>query len=135
MKPEIIKDPDMEGFARGELENLNIEKENIEKGIEIILLPKVFNDRKNVIVEIRGVAGGDEANIFVGDLYRMYCRYAEKIGDYYTSLTTDKRFVILENGEWDIRDNHVLNISLEEDVEEDIDDLAVLDEEEIGKEE
>ena len=64
----------------------------------------------------------------------MYCRYAEKIGDYYTSLTTDKRFVILENGEWDIRDNHVLNIFLEEDVEEDIDDLAVLDEEEIGKE-
>ena len=120
MKPEIIKDPDMEEFARGELENLNIEKENIEKGIEIILLPKVFNDRKNVIVEIRGVAGGDEANIFVGDLYRMYCRYAEKIGDYYTSLTTDKRFVILENGEWDIRDNHVLNISLEDDDEEEL---------------
>ena len=61
--------------------------------------------------------------------------YAEKIGDYYTPLTIDKRFVMLENGEWDIRDNHVLNISLEEDVEEDIDDLAVLDEEEIGKEE
>lgn len=44
--------------------------------------------------------------------------YAEKIGDYYTSLTIDKRFVMLENGEWDIRDNHVLNISLEDDEEE-----------------
>lgn len=46
--------------------------------------------------------------------------YAEKIGDYYTSLTIDKRFVMLENGEWDIRDNHVLNISLEDDDEEEI---------------
>lgn len=46
--------------------------------------------------------------------------YAEKIGDYYTSLTIDKRFVMLENGEWDIRDNHVLNISLDEDDEEEI---------------
>lgn len=46
--------------------------------------------------------------------------YAEKIGDYYTSLTIDKRFVMLENGEWDIRDNHVLNISLEDDDEEEL---------------
>lgn len=46
--------------------------------------------------------------------------YAEKIGDYYTSLTIDKRFVMLENGEWDIRDNHALNISLEEDEDEEL---------------
>ncbi len=46
--------------------------------------------------------------------------YAEKIGDYYTSLTIDKRFVMLENGEWDVRDNHVLNISLDEEDEEEI---------------
>lgn len=46
--------------------------------------------------------------------------YAEKIGDYYTSLTIDKRFVMLENGEWDIRDNHVLNISLDDEDEEEI---------------
>lgn len=51
--------------------------------------------------------------------------YAEKIGDYYTSLTIDKRFVMLENGEWDIRDNHVLDISLEDD-----DELESEDEEE-----
>ena len=77
---EMTKDPDMSEFAREELENLNREKEQTEKDIEIILLPKDPNDGKNVIVEIRGAAGGDEANIFAGDLYRMYCRYAEKQG-------------------------------------------------------
>ena len=46
----------------------------------MILLPKDPNDDKNVIVEIRGAAGGDEANIFAGDLYRMYTKYAEKQG-------------------------------------------------------
>lgn len=77
---EMTKDPDMAEFAREELENLNKEKEQTEKDIEIILLPKDPNDGKNVIVEIRGAAGGDEANIFAGDLYRMYCRYSEKQG-------------------------------------------------------
>ena len=77
---EMTKDPDMAEFAREELEILNAEKEKIEKEIEIILLPKDPNDGKNVIVEIRGAAGGDEANIFAGDLYRMYSRYAEKQG-------------------------------------------------------
>ena len=77
---EMAKDPEMVEFAREELDNLVKEKEQIEKEIEIILLPKDPNDGKNVIVEIRGAAGGDEANIFAGDLYRMYCRYAEKQG-------------------------------------------------------
>ena len=77
---EMSKEPDMAEFAREELEGLNAEKEQIEQEIEIILLPKDPNDGKNVIVEIRGAAGGDEANIFAGDLYRMYCRYAEKQG-------------------------------------------------------
>lgn len=77
---DMAKDPDMAEFAREELETLNLEKEKTEKDIEIILLPKDPNDGKNVIVEIRGAAGGDEANIFAGDLYRMYCRYAEKQG-------------------------------------------------------
>ena len=44
------------------------------------MIPKDPNDSKNVIMEIRGAAGGDEANIFAGDLFRMYSRYAEKIG-------------------------------------------------------
>ena len=48
--------------------------------MEIILLPKDPNDGKNVVVEIRGAAGGDEANIFAGDLYRMYTKYAERQG-------------------------------------------------------
>lgn len=47
--------------------------------------------------------------------------YAEKIGDYYTSLTLDKRFVLLENNEWDIRDNHSIKIELDEDDDEELD--------------
>ncbi len=45
--------------------------------------------------------------------------YASKIGDYYTSLTIDKRFVLLDNNEWDLRDHHSIDLSLEEDDEED----------------
>ena len=77
---EMTKDPDLGEFAKEEVNRLNQEKENLESQIEIILLPKDPNDRKNVIVEIRGAAGGDEANIFAGDLYRMYIKYAEKQG-------------------------------------------------------
>ena len=63
-----------------ELEELSEEFANLEKRIEILLIPKDPNDGKNIIMEIRGAAGGDEANIFAGDLYRMYTRYAEKQG-------------------------------------------------------
>jgi peptide chain release factor 1 len=77
---EMSKDPDMGEFAKEELENLAAEKEKLERDIEIMLIPKDPNDGKNVIIEIRGAAGGDEANIFAGDLYRMYLRYAEKVG-------------------------------------------------------
>lgn len=48
--------------------------------------------------------------------------YAAKIGDYYTSLTIDKRFVLLENNEWDVCDNHSVKIEIDDDVEEDIED-------------
>ena len=77
---EMIKDPDMREFANEELENLHQEKEDLENKLKIMLLPKDPNDEKNVIVEIRGAAGGDEANIFAGDLFRMYNKYAEKQG-------------------------------------------------------
>ena len=77
---EMIKDPELSEYAASELQKLNSEKEQLDKDLEIILLPKDPNDGKNVIVEIRGAAGGDEANIFAGDLYRMYARYAEKQG-------------------------------------------------------
>ena len=77
---EMIKDPEMGELAKEELVNLESEKTKLEEKIEFLLIPKDPNDSKNVIVEIRGAAGGDEANIFAGDLYRMYSRYAEKQG-------------------------------------------------------
>ena len=77
---EMMKDPDMSEFAKAELDENTNKKEELEKEIEILLLPKDPNDGKDVIVEIRGAAGGDEANIFAGDLYRMYSYYAESKG-------------------------------------------------------
>ena len=77
---EMSKDPDMKEFALAEIDNLHNEKENLESKLKIMLLPKDPNDEKNVIIEIRGAAGGDEANIFAGDLFRMYTKYAEKQG-------------------------------------------------------
>ena len=77
---EMSKDPDMKEFALAEIDNLHNEKENFESKLKIMLLPKDPNDEKNVIIEIRGAAGGDEANIFAGDLFRMYTKYAEKQG-------------------------------------------------------
>ncbi|HIT22660.1 MAG TPA: peptide chain release factor 1 [Candidatus Scybalousia intestinigallinarum] len=77
---EMVKDPEMAEIAKEELENLEVEKTSLEQELEKLLIPKDPNDGKNVIVEIRGAAGGDEANIFAGDLFRMYSRYAEKQG-------------------------------------------------------
>ena len=77
---EMTKDSELGEFAKEEINRLNTEKEALESEIEVLLLPKDPNDGKNVIVEIRGAAGGDEANIFAGDLYRMYTKYAEKQG-------------------------------------------------------
>lgn len=77
---EMAHDPEMKDFANEELENLHEEKEEYEKKLKVLLLPKDPNDEKNVVMEIRGAAGGDEANIFAGDLFRMYSKYAEKQG-------------------------------------------------------
>ena len=77
---EMSKDADMKEFALEELDNLHKEKEELENKLKIMLLPKDPNDEKNVIVEIRGAAGGDEGNIFAGDLFRMYSKYAEHQG-------------------------------------------------------
>lgn len=77
---EMLNDKDMQEFAKEEISTLNTEKENIEKELEILLLPHDPNDEKNVIVEIRGAAGGDEANIFAGDLFDMYTHYANNFG-------------------------------------------------------
>ena len=77
---EMAHDPEMKDFANEELENLHKEKEEYEKKLKVLLLPKDPNDEKNVVMEIRGAAGGDEANIIAGDLFRMYSKYAEKQG-------------------------------------------------------
>ena len=77
---EMAKDPEIGEMAKEELKSLEEEKAALDKELEILLIPKDPNDDKNVVIEIRGAAGGDEANIFAGDLYRMYTRYAEKKG-------------------------------------------------------
>ena len=74
----LMKDPELKEMAELELEELKNKLETLTKELEILLVPKDENDGKNVIMEIRGAAGGDEANIFAGDLYRMYTYYAEK---------------------------------------------------------
>lgn len=74
----MLEDPDFKEMADEELTSLENAKENLIKKLEILLVPKDENDGKDVIMEIRGAAGGDEANIFAGDLFRMYSYYAEK---------------------------------------------------------
>lgn len=74
------KDPEFKEMAKLELEELTERKEVIEEEIKQMLLPKDPNDDKNAILEIRAGAGGDEASIFAGDLFRMYQRYIEKQG-------------------------------------------------------
>ncbi|MRG86216.1 peptide chain release factor 1 [Salinibacillus xinjiangensis] len=73
-------DDDMQDMVKEEIDGLSTEKEELEEKLKILLIPKDPNDDKNVIMEIRGAAGGDEAALFAGDLYRMYSRYAEAQG-------------------------------------------------------
>ena len=77
---EMLNDKDMADFAKEELSVAEDTKIKLESELEILLIPHDPNDDKNVIVEIRGAAGGDEGNIFAGDLFRMYSRYAEANG-------------------------------------------------------
>ncbi len=79
---EMLKDPDLEIREMARLDILSLEEkiEKTKKDLQVELLPKDANDDKNVIMEIRGAAGGDEANIFAGDLFRMYEHYADKKG-------------------------------------------------------
>ena len=77
---EMLNDPDLKDLAEEEIATATANKEKLEKELQLLLIPKDPNDGKNIIVEIRGAAGGDEANIFAGDLYDMYVRYAENQG-------------------------------------------------------
>lgn len=79
---EMLNDEDEEikAMAEAEVAELEAKVEEIEKHIEVLLIPKDPEDAYDCIVEIRGAAGGDEGNIFAGDLYRMYSYYAESLG-------------------------------------------------------
>ncbi|MGE5632611.1 MAG: peptide chain release factor 1 [Caulobacteraceae bacterium] len=85
-------DKEFEEMVKLELVELEDKKGKLEEELKILLLPKDPNDEKNVIVEIRGAAGGEEAALFAGDLFRMYVRYAERMGwkiDIMSSNPTD----------------------------------------------
>lgn len=85
-------DPEISEMAKEEFHNATKRMEEIEEEIKVLLLPKDPNDEKDVIVEIRGAVGGDEANIFAGDLFRMYTKYAESKGwkiTVYDSMPSD----------------------------------------------
>ena len=73
-------DPELRRLAEAELELLKSKKNSLEQELKVMLLPKDPNDEKNVILEIRAGAGGDEASLFAQDLLRMYTRYAEQKG-------------------------------------------------------
>ena len=87
---EMQNDKELGEFAKEELDRLEILKTSKEKEIEILLIPKDPNDEKNVVFEIRGAAGGDEANIFAGDLFDMYTKYAESKGWAYEVTNEEK---------------------------------------------
>lgn len=80
---QLIKtenDPEMRAFLQSEISTAETKITELEERMKILLLPRDPNDDKDIMLEIRGSAGGDEANIFAGDLMRMYLRYAEKQG-------------------------------------------------------
>jgi peptide chain release factor 1 len=85
-----LSDPDLGEIAQEELTSLNEKKQNLEKELNILLRPQDPNDKKNVIMEIRAGAGGDESALFSADLFRMYSRYAEKKGWKTTVLNMNK---------------------------------------------
>lgn len=73
-------DDEMRAMAQAELNELKERNSRLEEEMRILLMPRDPNDEKSVIVEIRGGAGGDEAALFAGDLFRMYTRYADTRG-------------------------------------------------------
>jgi len=77
---EMLSDPEMGEMAKEELRELEPRKPKLEEEIKMLLLPKDPNDDRNIIVELRAGAGGDEAAIFVGDLFDAYTRYADLKG-------------------------------------------------------
>ena len=102
---EIIKgesDASLIDLARAEIEGITKEIDLIEGRLRILLLPKDPNDEKDIMLEIRGAAGGEESSIFAGDLLRMYMRYADKQGwsakivDSHQGDISGYKFVVVE---------------------------------------
>ena len=98
-------DAEMREMVKEEVSELEGQDKELSERLKILLVPKDPNDDKNVIVEVRGVAGGDEAALFAGDLYRMYSRYAEVQGwkteiieASYTELGGYKEIIFMING-------------------------------------
>ncbi|HEU5139172.1 MAG TPA: peptide chain release factor 1 [Bacillales bacterium] len=98
-------DSEMEEMVKAEISELDEKQEELSEELKVLLIPKDPNDDKNVIVEVRGAAGGDEAALFAADLYKMYSRYAEAQGwktevidASYTELGGYKEIVFMVNG-------------------------------------
>lgn len=80
-------DPEIRGMAKEELQDTKNQQQKLQLDLEVLLLPKIANDKRNIFLEIRAGTGGDEAAIFAGDLARMYYRYAENRGWKITSIS------------------------------------------------
>jgi len=74
------QDPEMQSLAEEELSSLESKAESCRQDLRMMLMPKDPNDEKNVLLEIRAGTGGDEATLFAGELFRMFCRYSEAAG-------------------------------------------------------
>jgi peptide chain release factor 1 len=77
---ELLSDPDMKELAQAEFTECREKLEQLDKDLEIMLLPTDPNDKRNIFLEIRAGTGGDESALFAGDLLRMYMRYVERQG-------------------------------------------------------
>jgi peptide chain release factor 1 len=77
---DLLSDPEMKELAQAELGPLKTRRDDFEAQITLMLLPKDPNDDKNIIMEIKPAAGGEEAALFAGELFRLYTRYAERRG-------------------------------------------------------
>ncbi len=85
----MLVDPEMGALAREEMPRLNAEREGLEERLKRLLLPRDPNADRNVLVEIRAAAGGEEAALFAGELFRMYCLYADKQSGWKYSILSD----------------------------------------------
>ena len=91
------KDEEMRSFLKAEMEENEAKIPVFEERMKVLLLPRDPMDDKDIMLEIRGSAGGDEANIFAGDLMRMYLRYADKMG--WQTQVLSKTDCILTDGD------------------------------------